>query len=348
MFAAAFWQERDDRLVIVGDRLGIKPLYYALHRGDLHFGSELKAIFEHPEIPRHLCETALSYYLSLNYVPSPYTLVEGVEKLTPGTWMEWRRGEIRRGTYWRNEIKPEEIPLEEAAHELDDLLSKAIIGTSYFRCATRYLGKRRFRLFDNPALRRRGFVAQAGNILHFVCRTALRRKPIFSSPGQTLQHCPPRVRFKRRGRSNGAIHQMAYYSDEPSADAGALPVWFLSQMTAKHVTVALSGEGADEIFGGYQTYLADRYASWARRVPNFVLRAGLRAADKIPASDEKIGFDYKVKRFLGVRYCLPTRRTSTGTEHFLMRKKRNSLQRFPTNLPHNCARYFRDFQLAPT
>ena len=64
-----------------------------------------------------------------------------------------------------------------------------------------------------------------------------------------------------------AIHELAYYSDEPSADAGALPVWFLSRMTAQHVTVALSGEGADEIFGGYQTYLADGYARRARQIP---------------------------------------------------------------------------------
>ena len=96
-----------------------------------------------------------------------------------------------------------------------------------------------------------------------------------------------------------AIHEMAYYSDEPSADAGALPVWFLSRMTSEHVTVALSGEGADEVFGGYQTYLADEYARTARYSPPVFRRLGLWAADKLPVSDEKIGFEYKVKRFLG-------------------------------------------------
>jgi asparagine synthase (glutamine-hydrolysing) len=70
MFAAAIWQEREGRLVLARDRLGIKPLYYAAHDGNLHFGSELKAIFEHPEIPRRLSHTALGFYLSLNYVPS--------------------------------------------------------------------------------------------------------------------------------------------------------------------------------------------------------------------------------------------------------------------------------------
>src|SRR5262249_40637259 len=72
-----------------------------------------------------------------------------------------------------------------------------------------------------------------------------------------------------------AIQKLVYHSDEPCADAGALPVWFLSQMSRQHVTVALSGDGADELFGGYQTYLADRYSRWSRRAPEGVLKAGL-------------------------------------------------------------------------
>ncbi|MGH7488117.1 MAG: asparagine synthetase B family protein, partial [bacterium] len=95
-----------------------------------------------------------------------------------------------------------------------------------------------------------------------------------------------------------AIEELAYHSDEPGADAGAVPVWFLSRMTREHVTVALSGEGADEIFGGYTTYLADRYSRWLRYLPPEALRIGSALARRLPASDEKIGFDYKVQRFL--------------------------------------------------
>jgi asparagine synthase (glutamine-hydrolysing) len=96
----------------------------------------------------------------------------------------------------------------------------------------------------------------------------------------------------------GAIREMTYYSDEPSADAGALPVWFLSKMTRQHVTVALSGDGADELFGGYQTYVADRLAERVRRYPAWMRKLGLGALKLWPASDEKIGLDYKAKRFL--------------------------------------------------
>jgi asparagine synthase (glutamine-hydrolysing) len=95
-----------------------------------------------------------------------------------------------------------------------------------------------------------------------------------------------------------AIEQFAYFLDEPNADGGALPVWFLSRLTSRSVTVALSGEGADELFGGYATYRADQLARRVRRLPRWVLRAARSAARCWPVSDEKIGFDYLLNRFL--------------------------------------------------
>ena len=96
-----------------------------------------------------------------------------------------------------------------------------------------------------------------------------------------------------------AIEEFAYYSDEPSADAGALPVWYLSRMTRQHVTVALSGEGADELFGGYLTYLADGYARPLRRIPAGIRRLLLSTLERCwPVSDDKIGLEYKLKRGL--------------------------------------------------
>jgi asparagine synthase (glutamine-hydrolysing) len=94
------------------------------------------------------------------------------------------------------------------------------------------------------------------------------------------------------------IGNLAYYSDEPSADAGAIPVWYLARMTRPEVTTVLSGEGADELFGGYLTYKADRYRRALEPVPDSLKRAALRCAQVLPASNEKIGFDYKLQRFL--------------------------------------------------
>lgn len=298
MFAAAFWQESARRLVLVRDRVGIKPLYYAIRSANLHFGSELKAIFEHPDIPRRISHTALGYYLSLNYVPTPFTLVEGIEKLSPGTWLECANGRVTTGTYWRNQFDPADISLDDASTELDRLLSESI---------SEHL------ISDVPL----GIWASGGldssTILHYAAQATSRRLETFSISftGQRFDESrffrPLSERYNTEHHEfdlnsdldlPSAIHELAYYSDEPSADAGALPVWFLSRMTAQHVTVALSGEGADEVFGGYQTYLADRYAAVARHAPRALLGAAYKLVSHLPVSDEKIGLEYKLKRFL--------------------------------------------------
>jgi asparagine synthase (glutamine-hydrolysing) len=298
MFAVALWQESTQRLVLARDRLGIKPLYYATHNGNIHFGSELKAIFEHPDVPRPISEPALAYYLSLNYVPSPFTLVEGIEKLPAGTWLACTNARTETGTYWRNSFQPSNIDLEQACAQLDQLLSQSI---------AEHL------VADVPL----GIWASGGldssTILHYAAQATSRKLQTFSisfagrrfdeskyfrplADRYNTEHCE--FDLHRDLDLPSAIHQLACYSDEPSADAGALPVWFLSQMTAKYVTVALSGEGADEVFGGYQTYLADRYADIARRLPRPLLRAAFKGTNLLPVSDDKIGFEYKLKRFL--------------------------------------------------
>jgi len=95
MFAVALWSESRRRLVLARDRLGIKPLYYHRRGGELYFGSELKAILAHPQVERRLDLKGLDYYLSLNYVPCPHTLVEGIRKVPPGHWLEWQEGRLR-------------------------------------------------------------------------------------------------------------------------------------------------------------------------------------------------------------------------------------------------------------
>jgi asparagine synthase (glutamine-hydrolysing) len=298
MFAMAYWQRSRQRLVLGRDRLGIKPLYYTVRHGNLHFGSELKAILEHADIPRQISDAGLGYYLSLNYVPTPYTLVDGIEKVLPGTWLDFEDGRVRVDHYWRNTFSPHQISTDEACEQLDSLLKQSI---------SEHL------ISDVPL----GIWASGGldssTILHYASEVSSRKLETFSISfaGRRFDESEYfRLLAERYNTSHhefdlsadldlpAAIYDMAYYSDEPSADAGALPVWFLSKMTARHVTVALSGEGADEIFGGYQTYLADRYASRARRAPSGLLRLGLRAAEAVPVSDEKIGLDYKLKRFL--------------------------------------------------
>jgi asparagine synthase (glutamine-hydrolysing) len=298
MFAIAIWQEAEKRLILARDRAGIKPLYIARRNGELYFGSELKALFVHPEISRTLDLEGLGHYLTFNYVPGPFTLVQGIRKLPPGEWLEWRDGKERSGAYWKLEFRRRPWKLEDAKAELDRLLRESV---------------REHLISDVPLGVWSSGGLDSSTMVHYASEAFPGRLKTFSVSfrGRNFDESPYfREVAARYGTDHhefdlnpsvdlpAAIEQIPYYSDEPSADAGALPVWFLSKMTRRHVTVALSGEGADELFGGYYTYLADRYARWLRWTPAALRRLALRAAALWPVADDKISFEYKLKRFL--------------------------------------------------
>ncbi len=272
MFAAAFWTEAKRRLVLARDRLGIKPLYIARHRGELYFGSELKAIFAHPEIERRLSLEGLDCYLSLNYVPCPWTLAEGVEKLPPAHWLEWRDGAVRSEAYWRLPV-PEGAPprsfwtLNAAKCELDSLLKQSM---------------REHLLSEVPlGVWLSGGIDSAA-ILHYAASAASSPLKTFSISfaGRAFDESAD---IRRMVSFYGADHhqldltptldlasdlqELPYYFDEPCGDAGALPVWYLARLTRPSATVALSGVGAGELFGGSLSYRADALASTFRRFP---------------------------------------------------------------------------------
>jgi asparagine synthase (glutamine-hydrolysing) len=300
MFAMAIWSDTDKRLVLGRDRMGIKPLYIRRAGRDLIFASELKAIFAHPRVTRTLDMVALQDYLSLNYVPCPRTLVEGIEKLPPGHYLEWRHGVATITQWWKLRLTADPgIDQRSAEEELDRLLREAV---------------REHLVSDVPL----GVWASGGldssTLLHYASEMSGKKVKTFSIAFES-KSCDERKYFRQLAEVygtdhhefelqagedvTGAIEDMSYYSDEPGADAGALPVWFLSKMSRRHVTVALSGEGGDELFGGYMTYRADQLARPLRHVPGLVRRGALAAArGLLPVSNAKIGFEYKLKRWL--------------------------------------------------
>jgi asparagine synthase (glutamine-hydrolysing) len=299
MFAIAIWVQPERKLILARDRMGIKPLYYAEHDGELLFGSELKCIFAHPGFPRNLCMAGLNCFLSLNYVPAPYTLVEGIRKLLPGNVMEWRNGKLSVHSYARKEAAPPAPrSIGEACEELDGLLQKSL---------------REQLVSDVPVGIWLSGGLDSSTILRYAAQAGGARLRTFSITfkGRSFDESESIAEITRHFGSQhtefnldetadleDAIQKIAYYSDEPSADAGALPAWFLAEMSSKDVTVVLSGEGADELFAGYLTYKADRYSAAARRVPAVLRRAALGCAGLLPVSDDKISFEYKLKRFL--------------------------------------------------
>jgi asparagine synthase (glutamine-hydrolysing) len=300
MFAFAAWQESRRRLVLARDRMGIKPLYFARYGQDVYFGSEMKSVLCHPEIRRNIDLNALDTYLGLNYVPGSHTLVEGIQKLMPGHFLAWQEGEITTHGYWHIERADPSAhtSLEDSSARLGDLLSQSV---------------KEHLAADVPVGVWLSGGIDSSTMLHYAAQHSSTRLNTFSITfnGREFNEAPYlREMAERYGTEHHeldlgpsvvtpeSISELAYYADEPNADAGAVPVWHLSRMSAKHVTVALSGEGADELFGGYITYLADKYARRARLVPRSLRRLSLRSASRLRASNKKIGMDYKLQRFL--------------------------------------------------
>jgi asparagine synthase (glutamine-hydrolysing) len=298
MFAIALWTKSAKRLLLARDRMGIKPLYLARREDDLFFGSELKAILIHPEIERRLSLDGLDCYLSLNYVPCPWTLVEGVEKLPPGYWLEWRDGEVFSESYWQLPCGVRRNwTLESAREELDGLLRQSV---------------REHLISDVPLGMWLSGGIDSSTILHYAAEGGAPLKTFSISfqgrsfdetayirdVAQRYQTEHEELDLNPETNLREVIEEFAYYSDEPSADAGALPVWFLSKLSKSRVTVSLSGEGADELFGGYLTHRANRVAALARRFPQTAIQLALYALRAWPVSDDKISLEYQLKRFL--------------------------------------------------
>jgi asparagine synthase (glutamine-hydrolysing) len=299
MFAAAIWCESRQRLVLARDRVGIKPLYIAERGADILFASELKGILIHPEVERQLSLDGLDCFLSMNYVPSPWTLIEGIQKLPPGYWLEWQNGRIEKQAYWQMpQMAPSPMSFEDAKSELDRLLEQSV---------------REHLMSDVPLSVWLSGGVDSTTILHYATEASSSRLRTFSisfngysfdessSIGEIVKQYGTeheQLDLNPEQDLEGAIRELSYYSDEPSADSGALPVWFLSRLCKTRCTVAFSGEGADEVFGGYLTYRANRIAQHLKQVPAGAIRLALRALNAWPASDEKISLEYKVKRLL--------------------------------------------------
>jgi len=219
--------------------------------------------------------------------------------LPPAHSLEWRDGRVHSEAYWTLRFaRARESTLDSAKEELDHLLRESV---------------REHLLSDVPLGVWLSGGIDSSTILHYAAQVSSSRLKTLSISfrGRSFDETPyiqqvaaqygtDHEQFDLNPAENlvGAIEQFAHYSDEPTADAGALPLWFLSKMSKTKVTVTLSGEGGDEVFGGYLTYPANRFAHMARRFPRGALRLALACLRMWPVSDEKISFEYKLKRFL--------------------------------------------------
>ncbi|MBM4300089.1 MAG: asparagine synthase (glutamine-hydrolyzing) [Deltaproteobacteria bacterium] len=310
MFAIALWDEKPRRLMLVRDRLGIKPLYYALLPDRLLWGSEIKAILAEGLKPT-LDFQALSHYLSLLYIPAPYSIYQEINKLEPGHALVWQDGRAAIRSYWdlaqidprdANRLKWEDI--KSALHSLlletvrSHLISDVPLG-----------------VFLSGGLDSSTVVAMMRQVHHGAIKTFSIgfNEPSYDERSYARlvarQFETEHTELQVTPDAADLVHQLVHYFDEPFADSSAIPTFYLSQLTRRHVTVALGGDGGDEIFAGYATYQADKLAQIYGLLPGF-LSEGLipRLVQSLPVSDRKVSFDFKARRFVESACLEPQRR----------------------------------------
>lgn len=288
MFAFAIYDRRHRRVLLARDRVGKKPLYYAiLNQGtpeeSLVFASELKALLADPDFPRDLEPVALNHYLTYQYVPSPWSIFRAARKLPPAHWLTWENGSTAMGQYWDLEYTPkqsisEDDAIEQTAHHLSEatrirLMSEVPLGcflsggidSSLVAATMRQHLPGELRTFSI------GFREEKYNELPYSRQVA----DLLGTRHEEFVVEPDALSI---------IGKLAWHFDEPFADSSALPTWYLSEMTGRHVTVALNGDGGDESFAGYERYrLVPRWEAYGR-VPSplrHLAGAGLAAASAV-------------------------------------------------------------------
>lgn len=272
MFAFAIWDRNTETLFLARDRLGIKPLYYAERPdGTLLFGSELKALLLDPRLPRQIDPTAVEDYFAYGYVPDPKTIYRGIHKLAPGHVMSWRRSATARGprAYWdvafTGDLRASETDISaELIERLRDAVECRMI-------AEVPLGAFLSGGVDSSAVV--AMMAQRSDGPVNTCSISF-GDPAFDEAAFAAQVADRYGTNHRVSRVDpdafDLVDRLAQLYDEPYADSSAMPTYRVCELARRHVTVALSGDGGDEVFAGYRRY---RWFDFEQRFRNVLPQA---------------------------------------------------------------------------
>jgi asparagine synthase (glutamine-hydrolysing) len=301
MFALAIWDERDQSLFLARDRVGKKPVLYSHQpNGDLIFGSEFQALLEHPAISREVDFEAIHQYLTFSCVPAPLTAFRQIRKLEPGHWLRWKNGEIKTERYWSPDFSRKiKIDETEAVEETLRILREAT----------------KLRLISEVPL---GAFLSGGvdssTIVALMAEASAKPVKTFSIGFEEQDFSE--LKYARRVAEHvGAEHHefivkpdaievlptLVEHYGEPFADSSAIPTFYVSKETRKHVTVALNGDGGDETFAGYERYFAIQMAEKYKKIPALLRKSVIEpAAAYLPTSMAQHSRVKSAKNFLAV------------------------------------------------
>ncbi|MCU1385746.1 MAG: Asparagine synthase, glutamine-hydrolyzing [Acidobacteria bacterium] len=281
MFGLAIWDTTSRTLLVARDRIGIKPLHYATVGGRFYFGSEIKSLLEAPDLPRELDAAALDHYLSFLYTPRDGSIFKSVRKLPPGHLLTWTDGRIGIEQYWQMPAAETFRGSEEdAVEQLHAVLKDAV---------------RSHMISDVPLGAFLSGGVDSSLVVGLMSELSSARVKTFSigfdepefdeldKARQVADHFgTDHHEFVVKPDGVDILDRLITHFDEPFADSSAIPTWYVSEMARRHVTVVLSGDGGDELFGGYERYLPhprvvafDRYSPRALRRVAAIAAAGL-------------------------------------------------------------------------
>ncbi len=299
MFAFALWDASRKRLWVARDRIGIKPLFYAHLPDRFLFGSELKAIVAHPAFDRGLDFEALSYYLAFNYTPAPYTLFAQARQLLPGHYLTVNaEGRLEITEYW-------DLIYDESQKRSDPALVSEFDQRFHEAVRARLVSDVPFGAFLSGGV-------DSSSIAYWMSQdmsTTLKTFSIgFGEPSydevEYAREVAEHLKTDHHERIVSAdaatvLPKVVWHAEEPTADSSMVAVYYLAQMAREKVTMTLSGDGADDILAGYETYQAYFLHQLLRGVPRWIRRGVLSPlVNLLPVSDSKVSLDFKLRRFL--------------------------------------------------
>jgi asparagine synthase (glutamine-hydrolysing) len=331
MFAVAIWDRREQRLLLGRDRFGIKPLFYSVADGELSFASELKALLRRPSFSREVDADALHTFLAFNSIPAPLTIFTAARKLPPGHTLLCTRDGPRLSRYARPapapatqlRHEPPEILAEELRHRLRDSVSAHLL--SDVPVGVLLSGG-----VDSSALAGLAATASSARVSTFSIGFRERSfNELDLAREVARRYDTDHYELVVEPDVSELLPRIVAACDEPFADSSAVPTFLVSQLAAGHVKVVLSGEGGDELFGGYETYAADQLAQ----------RVGPAAArlqplvERLPSSSRRVSFDYRAKRFVRAA-ALPPLERHHGWKEIFSDPQRAELLRPDWQRPH--------------
>ncbi|HVE69177.1 MAG TPA: asparagine synthase (glutamine-hydrolyzing) [Solirubrobacteraceae bacterium] len=314
MFALALWDARERRLVLARDRFGIKPLYWRAARGTLAFGSELKALLRDPGFDRTLDPDALEAFLAFNSIPAPLTIYREARKLPAGHRLVWQGGEPVVERYARpRPVDAERVRREPAAALAAELRERLRDSVRAHLVADVPVGVLLSGGVDSSALAALAAQEGSGRLRTFSIGFEERSFDELERARLVAERYDTEHReLVLRPDAADLLPRLVEAFDEPFADSSALPTYLVCELAARDVKVVLSGEGGDELFGGYYTYVADLLAPRLGRAA----AAAAPLVERLPVSSRRVSLEYRAKRFVRGAALPPLERHHAWKEIF--------------------------------